>query len=75
MGETVTCPLYVSKTWRGRNNNITITCEEIPNDSGIDVKNKLSFRTEEDRRKWMRAFCNRTGDFKKCPYYKKLYGG
>lgn len=75
MGETVLCPFYMTKTWRGKNNNITITCDTIPNKIGVEVKNKLSFKTEGDRREWMRRFCNRGGSFKSCPYYQKLYGG
>lgn len=67
MGETILCPYYQTKNWRTKGNNITITCKKIPNEE-IGVKNMLSFRTLEDRKKWMAKFC-RCWEFKTCPYY------
>lgn len=67
------CPYFLGKTWRIRKNGITITCETIRNNMGFDVKNMLSFATEEERKDWMEIFCSDEENYENCPYYVQIY--
>lgn len=69
----VMCPFFLSKTWRKRNNGITITCEKIRDNMGFDVKNMLAFGTEKERKDWMDIFCTDVDNYKNCPYYVQIY--
>lgn len=71
--ECVQCPFFIGKTWRNKNNSITITCETIRNDMGFDVKNMLSFNTVNERKDWLEIFCTDAGNFENCPYYRQIY--
>lgn len=67
----IRCPFYLSKKRKNLRQAITITCENIENNLGFDVKNMLSFQTVRDREDWMGIFCN--DRFGSCPYYQKIY--
>lgn len=71
--EYIRCPFFVGKTWRNKNNGITITCETIRNDMGFDVKNKLSFKNVDERKDWLDIFCTDMDNFSNCPYYIQIY--
>lgn len=67
----IQCPFYLSKKREKLRQAITITCENIENNLGFDVKNMLSFKSIRERTDWMGLFCE--DGYQNCPYYKKIY--
>ena len=67
----IQCPFYLSKKREKLRQAITITCENIENNLGFDVKNMLSFKSIRERTDWMGLFCE--DEYQNCPYYKKIY--
>ena len=67
----IQCPFYLSKKREKLRQAFTITCENIENNLGFDVKNMLSFKSIRERADWMGLFCE--DEYQNCPYYKKIY--
>ena len=67
----ILCPFYRSRKMKKLRQSITITCENLENNMGFDVKNMLSFRSIQEREDWMGLFCQDL--YQNCPYYQKIY--
>lgn len=67
----ILCPFYRSRKMKKLRQSITITCENLENNMGFDVKNMLSFRSIQEREDWMGLFCQDL--YQSCPYYQKIY--
>ena len=61
----IQCPFYLSKKREKLRQAITITCENIENNLGFDVKNMLSFKAIRERTDWMGLFCE--DEYQNCP--------
>lgn len=71
-GIVVLCPFYVTHYRFRRGGPWTITCENIAQDMGFDVRNMLKFPTPDEQVEWMEMYCA-DPDYQDCPYYRAIY--
>lgn len=66
------CPYYVTHKHGTGGWDYTITCEDIENNMGFDMRNQLRFPNREEQRDYLELFCCSSG-FTGCPYYQAIY--
>ncbi len=66
----VDCPFYVTRSTADKK-SATITCRNIENNLGFDVKNQVVFRAHAEKENYAQLFCEDMYDT--CPYYKAIY--
>ena len=66
----IRCPYCVTVS-RYDKKTPTITCENIENNLGFEVRNKLEFTSHEEKKNYQEPFCADMYDT--CPYYKAIY--
>ena len=66
----IRCPYCVTVS-RYDKKTPTITCENIENNLGFEVRNKLEFTSHEEKKNYQELFCADMYDT--CPYYKAIY--
>ena len=66
----IRCPYCVTVS-RYDKKTPTITCENIANNLGFEVRNKLEFTSHAEKKNYQELFCADMYDT--CPYYKAIY--
>ena len=61
----VSCPFYVCRYKE------SITCENIENHMGFELKNQLKFESRNEAKDYYEIFC--TDRYTECPYYQAIY--
>lgn len=69
-GKIIRCPYYITRS-RPDKKSATITCFNIENNLGFDIKNQISFTCHEEAKNYVEIFC--ADLYETCPYYKALY--
>ncbi|MCB7064131.1 hypothetical protein LI031_09790 [Enterocloster citroniae] len=64
------CPYCVTVS-RYNKKSATITCANIENNLGFEVRNQLVFNSHEEKKNYKELFCADMYDT--CPYYKAIY--
>lgn len=67
----VDCPYYETRSTSDKKMP-TITCKNIENNLGFDVRNQILFATHAEKENYSELFCSDM--FDTCPYYKAIYG-
>lgn len=67
----VDCPYYVTRSTADKK-MATITCINIENNLGFDIRNQIVFTTHAEKENYSELFCSDM--FDTCPYYKAIYG-
>lgn len=66
----VYCPYYVTRSTSDKK-MATITCKNIENNLGFDIKNQIVFTTHAEKENYSGLFCSDM--FDTCPYYRAIY--
>ncbi len=66
----VICPYCVTIS-RYDKSYATITCADIENNLGFEMRNQLVFKTHEEKKNYKELFCADMYDT--CPYYRAIY--
>lgn len=67
-----TCPFYITHRIGKGKWDYTITCEDIQNNIGFEMRNQLRFVTYDEQRDYLDLFCG-AEKYCDCPYYKLIY--
>lgn len=66
----VYCPYYVTRSTSDKK-MATITCKNIENNLGFDIKNQIVFDTHAEKENYSGIFCSDM--FDTCPYFRAIY--
>lgn len=67
----VYCPYYITRSTADKR-MATITCANIENHLGFDIKNQIVFDAHTEKENYVGIFC--ADMFDTCPYYRAIYG-
>ena len=68
----IVCPFYVTHVRGTGPRKSTVTCENIKNNMGFEVRNMLRFGDREELDDWISMFCDNE-QYEDCEYYKAIY--
>ena len=66
----VKCPYYETRASDSKKQP-TITCQNVENNLGFDIRNQIVFRCHQEKNDYAEIFCEDL--YESCPYYKAIY--
>lgn len=70
--QTIICPFYETHTMQKAPWKSTITCQNIKNNMGFDMRNCIKFENEQELKDYIEIFCA-DQNYKECEYFKSIY--
>ncbi len=66
----VKCPYFVTKSGKEKK-TAAITCENLENNLGFEVRNQLTFKNHAEKQDYCQIFC--MDRYQSCPYFEGIY--
>ncbi len=66
----VKCPYYETRSSDSKKQP-TITCQNVENNLGFDIRNQIVFRCHQEKNDYAEIFCEDL--YESCPYYNAIY--